>query len=79
MTTTIDHMIENDLPQVAKLLQANTASQGGGLLGEFPLEKVSEMFNTSLSVIVARKGDIIAGVVFSFPLNTPELPPLVLI
>lgn len=77
MTMTIKLMTEQDLPRVAELLQANAASQNGGLLGEFPLEKVREMFTTSLSVVIAEQNGTIAGVVFSFPWNTNKLPPLV--
>ena len=77
MDIIIEHMTENDLPQIAQLLNANSASKNGGLLGDFSIEKVEAMVKTSLSVIVARKNDAVIGVVFSFPITGVGLPPLV--
>lgn len=77
MDIIIEHMTENDLPQIAQLLNANSASKNGGLLGNFSIEKVEAMVKTSLSVIVARKNDAVIGVVFSFPITGVGLPPLV--
>lgn len=77
MPLIIEAIKEPAYPAVIQLLQANSASQNGGLLGEFPAPKVMQMIQTSLTTIVARENSRIAGVVFSFPLNTPHLPPLI--
>ncbi|HBO22824.1 N-acetyltransferase [Providencia sp.] len=69
-------MTKTDCNEVAQLLQANSQSQHGGLLGEFPLPKVEAMFTHSLSVVVARLDNKIIGVLFSFSLMSSALPPI---
>lgn len=65
-----------DCEEVTHLLQRNAQSQGGGLLGEFPLSKVESMFANSLRVIIAYERNHIVGVVFSFDVKSSALPPL---
>lgn len=77
MDIIIEQMTEKDLPQITQLLQAYSASQNGGLLGDFSLAKIKTMASTSLAVIIARKDDAIVAVAFSFPMTNTELPPLV--
>lgn len=54
-------MVNTDCGQVAALLQENAQSRQGGLLGEYPLKKVENMFAHALTVIIAQDGDVIAG------------------
>lgn len=77
MNIIIEPMREKDLSQIITLLQANSASHNGGLLGDFTAEKVQTMIETSISVIVARNNDAIIGVVFSFSITGSDLPPLI--
>ncbi|EMN4128472.1 N-acetyltransferase [Providencia vermicola] len=65
-----------DCENVAQLLQANSESQGGGLLGDYPLSKVKMMFTHSTHTIVAYDKNFIVGVVFSFSPYADTLPPL---
>ncbi|GAA5097992.1 hypothetical protein [Wohlfahrtiimonas larvae] len=77
MNIIFEPMKENDLSQITQLLHKHSASENGGLLGDFTEEKVQIMVKTSFSVIVARNNDAIIGVVFSFPMTGSDLPPLV--
>lgn len=52
---------------VTALLQANEASQGGALTGDFPAEKVRAMLQLDSPVISAWEGDALQGVVFTAP------------
>lgn len=76
MTIQYELMQAHDCEEVAILLQKSAQSQGGGLLGEFPLIKVKSMFANSDAVIVARERNHVIGVVFSFQANDTTLPPL---
>lgn len=69
-------MVNTDCGQVAALLQENAQSRQGGLLGEYPLKKVENMFVHALTVIIAQDGDVIAGVVFSFPVQSAQISPV---
>ncbi|EJD6047260.1 MULTISPECIES: N-acetyltransferase [Providencia] len=69
-------MTQPDCPAVAQLLQSNSESQQGGLLGEYPQAKVNAMFAGSLTPVVARDGNKIIAVVFSFDPNSSSLPPI---
>lgn len=69
-------MVNTDCGQVAALLQENAQSRQGGLLGEYPLKKVENMFAHALTVIIAQDGDVIAGVVFSFPVQSAQISPV---
>lgn len=77
MTIQYRLMKMTDCEKVTHLLQRNAQSQGGGLLGEYPLRKVESMFASSQHVIIAHEEDRIIGVVFSFDSQSPTLPPLV--
>lgn len=46
-------MTAKDISAVARLLQANSESQQGGLYGEYPLNKVETMYQSSTNAIVA--------------------------
>lgn len=69
-------MVNTDCGQVAALLQENAQSRQGGLLGEYPLQKVENMFAHALTVIIAQDDDVIAGVVFSFPVQSAQISPV---
>ncbi|PKH20946.1 N-acetyltransferase [Enterobacterales bacterium CwR94] len=57
---------QEDVAPVATLLQANTASQGGALNGEFPDAKVAQMLlGQGAYAVVARREDQVVGVLFS--------------
>lgn len=71
-------MTQADCFDVTQLLQANAQSQQGGLLGEYPFAKVSAMFANSGSTIIAHDENKIAGVVFSFDIQSASLPPIAL-
>ncbi|MGG4608814.1 N-acetyltransferase [Providencia sp. Me31A] len=70
-------MVQADCLHVTRLLQANAQSQQGGLLGEYPLSKVSAMFTNSASTMIAHNENIFLGVVFSFDSQSASLPPIV--
>ncbi|EMA3639645.1 N-acetyltransferase [Providencia stuartii] len=65
-----------DCEKVAQLLQINAQSQGGGLLGEYPLGKVKGMFASASHTVVAYENGHIVGVVFSFSPHAKALPAL---
>ncbi|MBG5927434.1 MULTISPECIES: N-acetyltransferase [Providencia] len=67
-------MTQSDCPAVAQLLQSNSESQQGGLLGEYPQAKVNAMFSGSLTTVIARDGNKIIAVVFSFDPHSSSLP-----
>lgn len=69
-------MEQSDSSQVARLLQANAASNQGGLLGEFPLPKVHAMLTGSKDAVIACDSQKIIAVVFSFKLSSKALPPI---
>lgn len=69
-------MTKEDCVQVAILLQANAQSRQGGLLGEYPPEKVESMFTHSLHTIVAESGNTLVGVLFSFSPGTAFVSPV---
>ncbi|EOV8086849.1 N-acetyltransferase [Providencia huaxiensis] len=69
-------MTQVDCPAVAQLLQSNSESQQGGLLGEYPQAKVNAMFAGSLTTIIARDANKIIAVVFSFDYHSSSLPPI---
>ncbi|WP_234449508.1 hypothetical protein [Morganella morganii] len=69
-------MVNTDCGQVAALLQENAQSRQGGLLGEYPLKKVENMFAHALKVVIAQDDDVIAGVVFSFPVQSAQISPV---
>ncbi|UXM94811.1 GNAT family N-acetyltransferase [Bartonella sp. HY329] len=76
MNVTTRKMILADCQHVAPLLQKNSQSNHGGLFGEYPLKKVEGMFRTSLTTVIAQVGEQIAGVVFSFSVDSDGLPPV---
>ncbi|KPD02852.1 GNAT family N-acetyltransferase [Moellerella wisconsensis] len=81
MNITIRAMTLEDTAMVADLLQANSAIHHGGLFGEFPNAKVTGMYQSSLHSIIAldqssSHPNNVAGVLFSFPVNSPSLPPI---
>lgn len=69
-------MVQEDCLDVAQLLQSNSESQRGGLLGEYPQAKVNAMYIGSLTTIIAREGSQIIAVVFSFNASSSALPPI---
>ncbi|MBA5808581.1 N-acetyltransferase [Morganella morganii] len=69
-------MENTDCGKVAALLQENAQSRQGGLSGEYPLKKVEAMFAHALTVIIAQDDDVIAGVVFSFPVQSAQISPV---
>ncbi|AXH61207.1 N-acetyltransferase [Providencia huaxiensis] len=69
-------MTQSDCHAVAQLLQSNSESQQGGLLGEYPQAKVNAMFAGSLTTIIGRDGNKIVAVVFSFDSHSLSLPPI---
>ena len=76
MKITTRKMVLADCEHVAPLLQKNSQSNHGGLFGEYPLKKVEGMFRTSLTTVIAEEGDRVAGVVFSFSVDSDSLPPV---
>ena len=54
-----------DIDEIAELLQANSAAQGGSLTGNFSREVVANMSLNGMPVIVARREGRIVGVLFS--------------
>ncbi|MEQ4923422.1 N-acetyltransferase [Proteus hauseri] len=69
-------MTYDDLYAVTQLLQANAESQQGGLYGEYPLNKVEAMYQSSTNTVVALFKQHIVAVVFSFPVTSFSLPPI---
>ncbi|OBU13522.1 GNAT family N-acetyltransferase [Morganella psychrotolerans] len=69
-------MTKEDCTQVTALLQANAQSRQGGLLGEYPPEKVESMFTHSLHTVVAETGNILVGVLFSFSPGAASVSPV---
>ena len=69
-------MTYDDLHAVTHLLQANAESQQGGLHGEYPLNKVEAMYQSSTNAVVAIFNHNIVAVVFSFPVSSFSLPPI---
>lgn len=69
-------MTAKDISAVARLLQKNSESQQGGLYGEYPLNKVEAMYQSSTNAIVALDQENIVAVVFSFPVTSFSLPPI---
>lgn len=76
MDYTIRKMSYDDLNAVTRLLQANAESQQGGLYGEYPLNKVEAMYQSSTNAVVALVNRNIIAVVFSFPVTYFSLPPI---
>lgn len=69
-------MTAKDISAVALLLQKNSESQQGGLYGEYPLNKVEAMYQSSTSAVVAFYQEKIVAVVFSFPVTSFSIPPV---
>ncbi|MFB0771829.1 N-acetyltransferase [Proteus cibi] len=69
-------MTAKDISAVARLLQKNSESQQGGLYGEYPLNKVEAMYQSSTNAIVALDQENIVAVVFSFPVTSFSLSPI---
>lgn len=69
-------MTKEDCTQVTALLQANAQSRQGGLLGEYPPEKVESMFTHSLHTVVAETGNTLVGVLFSFSPGAASVSPV---
>jgi hypothetical protein len=61
---------------VAALLQANQASSGGALTGDFPNEKVTQMLQQDSPVISAWEGEELQGVLFTAPASTAAHVPV---
>lgn len=67
----------NELAGIVALLQANSASQGGTLTGEFSHEVVARMVANGAPVVVAKCDGQVVGVLFSSAKNNPAAPPTV--
>ncbi|MEB6855429.1 N-acetyltransferase [Proteus cibi] len=76
MNYILQKMTAKDISAVARLLQKNSESQQGGLYGEYPLNKVEAMYQSSTNAIVALDQENIVAVVFSFPVTSFSLPPI---
>jgi hypothetical protein len=63
-----------DVDGIVELLQANTASRGGSLTGEFPHDKVVKMALNGAPVVVAHRDGVVVGVLFSAPKDAPAPP-----
>lgn len=61
---------------ITALLQANQASSGGALTGDFPAEKVTRMLEQGSPVISAWEGDQLQGVLFTAPASAAESVPV---
>lgn len=67
---------EQSILAIATLLQANQASNGGALTGDFPAEKVAQMLQQGSPVISAWEGDQLEGVLFTAPASAAEHVPV---
>lgn len=76
MSYIIRKMTYEDINTVTHLLQENSESQQGGLYGEYPLNKVEAMYQSSTNAVVALFQQKIIAVVFSFPVTSFSLPPI---
>jgi hypothetical protein len=63
-----------DVDEIAELLQANSAPQGGSLTGNFTRDVVAMMSLNGMPVIVARRAGRIVGVLFSTAKDSPGEP-----
>lgn len=67
---------EDDIQQVARLLQTNQSDNGGALTGNFPVDRVRQMVAQPSPVIGAWLDGRLLGVVFTAQVSAADLVPV---